>query len=159
MGPLKFEWDMYDSKSGTNVHAGQNVGVLAVMYDSSTGRKLVRDFLQKKDYNVDASGACVSSPLDPLDDTASLLVNATKEPASVVLGYGVGAINVAEYTFKLPGYGKSYMAVQEVGGQVYPVYFRDARHTDDLILYYNLTMGISHPEMWKLPGDCPPKSV
>merc|ERR1719348_380698 len=127
-----------------------------MLYDKSTGyNKLVRDFLKKMDYVVDANGACVSKPLAPLDDTASLMVNATKRPATVNLGLGAGAINVVEYAFPMPGYNESVMGVQETGGHAYPVYYRDGRYMDDLVLYYNLTMGISHPDMWKLPDDCP----
>ena len=133
---------------------GEDKGVLAMKLP--TGR-LVRDFVHKMDYNIAADGSCKSKPLSPDDDTAALFMNATKI-ADVMFGFGAGGLKMDHYMIPVPGVGNSYIGVS-AGAVNYPVYFRDARTPDDMILYYNMTMGVSNPDMWKVPDDCPPMSA
>ena len=62
------------------------------------------------------------------------------------------------YQIPMPGVGMSYIGVS-AGAVNYPVYYRDAREPDNMFLYSNITMGVSHPDMWKVPDNCPPMSA
>merc|ERR1719244_633562 len=120
--------------------------------------RLIRDFVNKKDYFIN-NGSCVSYPTNPLDDTAALFPNGHWIAENVLLGYGSGAIKVNEWAFPVPGYKESIIGVETVDGKDYPVYFIDGRTPDSQYMYWNITLGVTHPEMWKIPVNCPPKSI